>query len=95
MQAFNQPVLVYRASSISLNSASLFFVRSSSHRENIVTMKLLSTAHEKLSKKRMKKRKQGRMRMLHSCEEATDYGSKSDDFQLKFNNACNMLKIHL
>lgn len=24
-----------------------------------------------------------------------DYDAKSDDFQLKFNNACNMLKIHL
>lgn len=30
---------------------------------------------------------------MHSCEAATDYGAKSDDFQLKFNNACNMLKF--
>lgn len=63
-------------------------------------MKLLSTANEKLSSCMAENVESGGVgrergetctRMELHQRHVADYDAKSDDFQLKFNNACNMV----
>lgn len=84
--------LLLSTSSDSLSSLSTFFVQNCNN-ETIIcsTWKIKLSQNERGHKWNWK----AVGTVMHSCEIARDYCTKSDDFQLKFNNACNMLKIHL